>query len=103
VAQQVEYMWEPLMAALGKEPEAEVLAALLESLAEMVEMLEQGLLQQAMVQRLFDQLKVRGAAGGRLALLLPPLSSALLGCGQGRAWHPKSFLSVLGMHLEAVS
>jgi hypothetical protein len=56
-------MWEPLMAALGKEPDAEVLAALLESLAEMVEMLEPALLQQAQVARLFEQLKVRGGLG----------------------------------------
>jgi hypothetical protein len=52
------------MAALGKEPDAEVLAALLESLADMVDMLEPAFLQQAMVLKLFEQLKVCARGGG---------------------------------------
>lgn len=44
VAALLEFMWDPLMEALGKEPEPSVIASILDSIVEIVEMVGAGVL-----------------------------------------------------------
>jgi hypothetical protein len=52
-AQMVSYMWEPLVAAVKKEPEPELAAAMLDSLAEIVDLAEPGQLSGPQVEAAF--------------------------------------------------
>ncbi|KAF6254101.1 armadillo-type protein [Scenedesmus sp. NREL 46B-D3] len=51
--QMVSFMWEPLVAAVKKEPEAELAAAMLDSLSEIVDLAEPGQLSSAQVEAAF--------------------------------------------------
>jgi hypothetical protein len=51
--QMVSYMWEPLVAAVKKEPEPELAAAMLDSLAEIVDLAEPGQLSGQQVEAAF--------------------------------------------------
>ncbi|MEW5314066.1 MAG: hypothetical protein WDW38_005590 [Sanguina aurantia] len=55
VAALLEFMWEPLMEALGKEPEPSVIASILDSIVEIVEMVDPQLLKQEWVKTAFER------------------------------------------------
>lgn len=53
----ISYMWEPLIQAIKKEPELEITAAMLDSLAEIVDLTEPGQLSSQQVQLAFGALQ----------------------------------------------
>eukprot|EP00878_Enallax_costatus_P012560 GHUV01013118.1.p1 GENE.GHUV01013118.1~~GHUV01013118.1.p1 ORF type:complete len:1009 (+),score=321.88 GHUV01013118.1:364-3390(+) len=64
--QMISFMWEPLIAAIKKEPEPDITAAMLDSLAEIVDLAEPGQLSGPQVQAAFGALQnILTAAEGR--------------------------------------
>lgn len=61
-AELLAFMWEPLMNALRSEPEPDVLCAMVEAVAEVIELLDVALINPAMVQTAHERLKVRCGA-----------------------------------------
>ncbi|KAI8476174.1 MAG: armadillo-type protein [Monoraphidium minutum] len=57
VSQLFAYTWEPLVAALKKEPEADIQATMLESIAEVVDLVEPALISQPQVEAAFEGLR----------------------------------------------
>lgn len=57
VAQLFAYTWEPLVAALKKEPDADIQATMLESISEVVDLVEPSLMAQPQVEAAFDGLR----------------------------------------------
>lgn len=56
-AQMISFMWDPLVAAIRKEPEPDLTASMLDSLAEIVDLAEPGQLSAAQVQSAFQALQ----------------------------------------------
>lgn len=60
ISDMLKYMWEPLMAELTREPAPDLLAVMVESAGEMVDLVDRAMITPAMVETVHKALKVRG-------------------------------------------
>ncbi len=94
VKQLLDFIWPPLIEALGKEPDVDVLPATLDAVSSIVDMVEPGMIQQEWVQvRVWNGGDDPAGVGAGESVALNPKGGRLEGLWSGR-WVPRVVLAL---------